>query len=391
MKYLPLLFLLLIIQVGQSQSMINRLDGSQISIEDLEKEIKRLMEAGQVTGLAISIFNDHTTTYQKAFGYANLDQQIPLQTDQIFYGASLSKSLFGYLVAQFVHEGQIDLDQPVQSYFDIPIPELPFEKDYRKFDNLKNDDRYLQITPRMCMSHTTGFPNWRWLSPNKKLEFLFDPGTRYSYSGEGIMLMQWTLEAAIGQKLESLAKERIFGPLLMKQSSYIWQERFEENYSVGHTATQEVKRKKKRDRAGAAGSLETTLEDYSLFLQHLLQLEKKQSPVTKILFNPNVRIRSKMQFGPLAMEDTTAYDDIALSYALGWGVIQTPYGFGAFKEGHGDSFQHYSILFPEKGIGILMLSNSDNAERIFKYLLEIAIANTYTPWKWENYIPYDQR
>jgi hypothetical protein len=35
-----------------------------------------------------------------------------------------------------------------------------------------------------------------------------------------------------------------------------------------------------------------------------------------------------------------------------------------------------------------MLSNSDNAESIFKELLEISIGDTYTPWKWENYIPY---
>jgi serine-type D-Ala-D-Ala carboxypeptidase/endopeptidase len=64
---------------------------------------------------------------------------------------------------------------------------------------------------------------------------------------------------------------------------------------------------------------------------------------------------------------------------------------GAFKEGHGDGFQHYSIIFPEAGTGIIMMSNSDNAESIFKELLETAIADRYTPWYWENYIPYNQQ
>ena len=74
---------------------------------------------------------------------------------------------------------------------------------------------------------------------------------------------------------------------------------------------------------------------------------------------------------------------------MGWGILQSPHGIAAFKEGHGDGFQHYTIIFPEKGTGIIILSNSDNAESIFKELLEITIADTYTPWYWQNYIPYD--
>ena len=37
------------------------------------------------------------------------------------------------------------------------------------------------------------------------------------------------------------------------------------------------------------------------------------------------------------------------------------------------------------------MSNSDNAESIFKELLEITFGDIYTPWRWENYIPYDQK
>ena len=72
-------------------------------------------------------------------------------------------------------------------------------------------------------------------------------------------------------------------------------------------------------------------------------------------------------------------DAIKLSYGLGWGLLQSPYGTGAFKEGHGDGFQHYSIIFPEQGTGIIIMSNSDNAESIFKELLETAIGDTLHP------------
>jgi CubicO group peptidase (beta-lactamase class C family) len=89
----------------------------------------------------------------------------------------------------------------------------------------------------------------------------------------------------------------------------------------------------------------------------------------------------------VSLESSNENDSVQLSYGLGWGLLQSPFGFGAFKEGHGEGFQHYTIVFPEKGIGVVLLSNSDNAESIFKELLEITIADIYTPWKWENYIP----
>jgi CubicO group peptidase (beta-lactamase class C family) len=107
-----------------------------------------------------------------------------------------------------------------------------------------------------------------------------------------------------------------------------------------------------------------------------------------MMLNPSLRIRTRMQFGPLSLEQSDENDDIQLSYGLGWGLLQSPHGLGAFKEGHDEGFQHYSIIFPDAKIGLVILSNSDNAESIFKELLEIAVADIYTPWKWENYIPY---
>ncbi|MEH6406638.1 MAG: XRE family transcriptional regulator, partial [Leeuwenhoekiella sp.] len=68
-----------------------------------------------------------------------------------------------------------------------------------------------------------------------------------------------------------------------------------------------------------------------------------------------------------------------------------PYSFGAFKEGHSEGYQHYSIIFPEKQMGIVILSNSDNAESIFKEILEIGIGDTFTPYKWENYLPFNAK
>ena len=376
---------------------LQRIDGSSIPRADLEARIQQLVDTAQVTGMAVTIFNKDTVAYQKTFGYSNLAEKDSLHVNEVFYGASLSKSVFGYLVAQLANEGIIDLDRPLQQYLDVPIPEMEFEKEWRGFKNLANDERYRQITARMCMSHTTGFPNWRWISrtqeftPEGDIHFYFDPGTEYSYSGEGMMLLQYVIEHITGKGLEQLAQERIFQPLGMNRSSYLWQERFENNYCNGHTTDQKVIKKDKSDETSAAGSMSTTPVDYSKFLTKILELCSKNSPVTQKMFTPNIRIHSEKQFGPLSMVETDANDDIELSYGLGWGILKSPHGHGYFKEGQGEGFQHYSIIFPDKGIGILLMSNSDNAESIFKELLELSIGDVYTPWYWEDYIPHNMK
>ncbi|TVZ60172.1 CubicO group peptidase (beta-lactamase class C family) [Flavobacteriaceae bacterium MAR_2010_105] len=400
MKYLRILIILSII-IGCSKKSerikIQRIDGSSITSAELDNRIKTLVDTAAVTGFTVTIVNQDTVAYQKAFGYSNYDKKDSLKINHVFYGASLSKAVFGYIVAQLVNEGFVDLDKPLQEYLEVPIPEMRFDREWREFRNLAGDERYKNITLRMCLSHTTGFPNWRWVSRTGEfqeegdIEFYFDPGTDYSYSGEGIRLAQIVVEKVMGKGLEQLARERVFDPLNMDMTSYVWQERFENSFCYGHTTEQKILYKDTEDEAGAAGSMETTPLDYSKFLSKILELSSHNSEVTKLIFKPNIVINSKKQFGPKSIEKTNENDSIGLSYGLAWGILQSPYGHGYFKEGHSEGFQHYSIIFPEKQIGILLMANSDNAESIFKEVLELGIADIYTPWYWEDYIPYDMK
>jgi len=76
---------------------------------------------------------------------------------------------------------------------------------------------------------------------------------------------------------------------------------------------------------------------------------------------------------------------------LGFGLYHSRYGKAFFKEGHLDGWQHYAVGFPSQGFALIMMANSDNAESIFKELIEYASGNTDTPWYWEGYIPYDHK
>ena len=125
-----------------------------------------------------------------------------------------AKAVFTYLSLLLVKEGTLDLDRPLWQYLDKPLPE------YNNYSDLKGDDRWKLITARMCLSHTTGFPNWRFLDAhtgnynrNGKLAIYFTPGTRYAYSGEGFALLQRVIEKITGKGLEELAREKYLNPL----------------------------------------------------------------------------------------------------------------------------------------------------------------------------------
>jgi CubicO group peptidase (beta-lactamase class C family) len=391
-KIIFILIPVLIGFVGFGQT-FNRLDGSYISSGELDDKIAQLMKAASVTGMAISLFNDGKPVYHKALGYKNAETKAPLQTTTNFYGASLSKVVFSVLVMKLVEEKIISLDKPLQDYLPRPVYEYGKGTSWNQdYTSLKEEKQYVKITARHCLSHSSGFANWRWDEPDQKLHVRFEPGSQYSYSGEGLCYLQFVIEKVTGRSLNELMQEKLFGPLGMQHSSYTWQAAYEEDYSWGHNQDGKPYPKDKDNALRAASTLETTADDYALFTAAVLQQKIIKQDLYDTLFKQQLRLRSRFQMGPDSWKDTTADNDaIGLGYALGWGRLQTPYGFAVFKEGHGDGFQHYSILFPGKKMGIVIMTNSDNGESIFKELLEFAIKDVYTPWKWQRYIPYDQK
>lgn len=371
---------------------IKRIDGGRISSQNIDRLINDLIAKAKVTGLALSILNDNRTVYTKTYGYKNKEKQQLLDTSTVLYGASFSKAVFAFLTLKLVDDGTLNLDKPLYQYLDKPLPE------YEDYADLAGDERWKLITVRMCLSHTTGFQNLRFIDartgafdPNGKLAIYFQPGTKYGYSGEGLKLLQLTIEKVTGKDLESIAIEKIFKPIGMSRSSYVWQQSFEDNFAYPHTANQETQGKKKRKKAGGLGSLETTIADYSKFIEYVIQGKGLSKKGREAMISPQIIINSKYQFPTISDETTTENQSIQLSYGLGWGLLNTRYGRAFFKEGHDDGWQNYNINFKDKGIAIIIMTNSDNGESIFKELLEKIIGDTFTPWKWERYTPYDKK
>jgi CubicO group peptidase (beta-lactamase class C family) len=362
---------------------VKRLDGSALAAGEIDATVSRLMRAAKVTGVGIAILNEGKIVYSKAYGFRDKEKQLPLTIDSVMSGASLTKVAFAYMVMQLVDEGVLNLDKPVYQYLPKPLPE------YNEYKDLAGDDRCKKITARMTLDHTTGFPNWRWFEDDQKLKIHFEPGSRYAYSGEGLVLLQLVVETITKRPLEELMRERVFQPLGMTRTSMVWTSAFESDYANGYDEEDKSLGPQKRKRAGAAGSMLTTPADFATFMQAVLQGKGLSKKSKDEMLSPQIEIHSKHQFPPLSPETTDENKPIRLSYGLGWGLYWTPHGKAFFKEGHDDGWRNYTVCFDDAKIGIVIMTNSSNGEGIFKELLETLIRNTYTPIEWESYTPYN--
>jgi CubicO group peptidase (beta-lactamase class C family) len=373
---------LFLFPVAEQQPTITRLDGSKISSAEIDATVTRIMHAAEVTGVGLAIFDQGKIVYLKTYGVRDKEKNLPLTEDSVMTAASLSKVAFAYMVMQLVDEKLLDLDKPVYQYLPKPLPEYPTYKD------LAGDERYKRITARMLLSHTSGFPNWRWFNEDHKLNINFEPGSRFAYSGEGINLLQLVVETITNKPLQELMKTRIYEPLGMTRSSMIWASRFESDYANGYDEWGRSLGPERRTEANAAGSMQTTVADFARFMQAVLQGKQLSKQARELMLSPQTQILSKHEFPSLSAETTDENKSIRLSYGLAWGLYWTPYGKAFFKEGHDEGWRHYTVYFDDHKNGILIMTNSSNGEGIYKELLEMVLKNTYTPIEWEGFTPY---
>ena len=363
---------------------VRRLDGSTISTAKIDATVGRLMHAAEVTGAGVAILNDGKVAYLKTYGARDREKNLPLTENSVMTGASFTKVAFTYLVMQLVQDKILDLDKPIYQYLPKPLP------DYPDYQSLANDSRYKLITARMLLSHTSGFANLRFLEPDRKLKIHFEPGSKYAYSGEGIVLLQMVVETITKQPLTALMHTRVFRPLGMTRTSMVWEDRFESDFANGYDEYGRSLGPERRKDANAAGSMQTTPRDFAQFMLAVLQGNGLSKQTRELMLSPQIQISSKHQFPTLASETTNENKSIRLSYGLGWGLYWTPYGKAFFKEGHDEGWRNYTVCFDDRKTGMVIMTNSSNGEGIFKEVLETLLRDTFTPIEWEGYTPYSQ-
>lgn len=343
---------------------------------------RRAMEESHANGLAIAVIDHGKVVSVEAFGKRNAKGD-PLTVDTVMYGASITKAVFGYLVMQLADEGKISLDRPIAAMLPRPIPDYGNLDAYGQWGDLAGDDRWKTITPRMAMTHSTGFANFGFLEPDSKLRIHFDPGTHFSYSGEGIMLLQFGLEQGLGLNVGAELQRRFFGPLGMTRTSLMWRPDFAGNLADGWTGDGKVEPHDERSRVRVAGSMDTTIADLAKFAAYMV----RGGGLSKTAAGERVRgglpITTATQF-PNFLADVPA-DERVPGLAAGIGVIAFtgPQGPGWLKGGHNDSTGNTLVCVERGQRCVLILSNDVRAEKAFPMLVKAALGDTGVPFGWE--------
>jgi len=164
---------------------------------DNDQSMQSWLKENNIPTLGLGIIEGGKLQKVKVFG--DTKKGVSVAQNAYFNVASLTKPVTAMVTLRLISLGKWKLDEPLDVYWTDP--------------DIINDPRHQELTARMILSHQTGFPNWRWMNDDKKLNFQFNPGTKYQYSGEGFEYLRKALEKKFGKSLDQLAKELVFHPL----------------------------------------------------------------------------------------------------------------------------------------------------------------------------------
>jgi CubicO group peptidase (beta-lactamase class C family) len=228
-------------------------------VSSLETDCPRLITEATTPGMASAIIRDGRLDRYLCCGTRSAQAPASVDERTVFDAASLSKPVFAHAVLQLADKGYLSLDAPLGDYLPNYVP---------------TDDRVSSISARHVLSHRGSLPNWR--NADLPLKTYFQPGERFSYSGEGFLCFQKAVEAISGEKIHTLAERLVLPPFAMARSSFIWDWRFDLNRAYPHDAFGRPALGGKPGEGNAAWSLQTTAADFARFLLGVLDGSRLQ-------------------------------------------------------------------------------------------------------------------
>jgi CubicO group peptidase (beta-lactamase class C family) len=356
----------------------------------IDGEAGKIMARTGGKGMAVAVIDHGKVGYVHAYGIRNAKGD-PLTTDTIMYGASLTKTVFAYTVMQLVDQGKLKLDTPLKDDLDQPLPSYGpdpvFPDKYGPYQDLAGDPRWEKITPRMCLTHSTGFSNFWFLEPDQKLHIHFEPGTRFSYSGEGMILLQFVIEhgnkaQGLGLDLGDLTKAN-FDRLGMTRTSLVWFPGADSNVAEGWNDQGHAQAHEKRSKVRVAGSMNTTISDLSKFAAALVSGDGLSAASRAEMTKPSLHITTAGLF-PLFQPDLPLSQQRKdLASGLGVTVFDGPQGHGFFKGGHDGQTANTLICIETSERCVLILSNNVRSEAGFVELVRFILGDIGEPYDWE--------
>lgn len=348
----------------------------------IDAEVQRVLKDTGAKGLAIAVIDDGKVGYVQAYGVRNAKGE-PLTTQTVMYGASLTKAVFAYTVMQQVDQGRLTLDTPLADMLPQPLPSYASPDIINRYSDWSAlDERWRKLTPRIVLTHSSGFANFHFLEPDEKLTFHFDPGARYAYSGDGLLTLQFAMETGLGLSLRD-ETDRIFKGLGMTRTSLIWRPDFAGNLADGWNDKGEVEAHDERSKVRVAGSMDTTIGDFARFTAAFVRGEGLSAGARADITKRQLKITTRTQFPPFQPELPADQQRADLYAGLGVVVFDGPQGHGFYKGGHNDMTANTWVCVERSKRCVVILSNDVRAEAGFAALVRLVLGQTGVPYEWE--------
>ncbi|HTP69946.1 MAG TPA: serine hydrolase domain-containing protein [Dongiaceae bacterium] len=309
--------------------------------ENADKQGKEWIAKGD-PGLALAVAIDGKLVYSEGFGYADLEERVPVWPTTKFRIGSISKPLTAVGLMRLVEAGKVDLDAPVQKY----VPSFP--------------DKGATITVRMVAGHLGGIRHYKddeftiqkhYANVRDGLRIFEDdplvapPGTKFNYSSYGFNLLSAVMESAAGESFLPYMQGQVFGPLglvhtMADQNTQIVEQR-SRFYEIPKDGPVENAPYVDNSYKWAGGGFLSTAEDLVRFGSALLQPGFLKAESLNTMFTSQ-----KTASG----EET--------GYGIGWGVAKSKSGKVIYEHSGGSvGGTSQLIVYPETHVVVALVTN----------------------------------
>jgi CubicO group peptidase (beta-lactamase class C family) len=321
------------------------------------------LKAFNVTGVGIAWIENGRVSWTAYYGLQVPDG--PSASEKTLYSvASLTKPISAEIILRLVSAGKISLDEPIDRYWIDP--------------DVKDNDWNRQLTPRLCLSHQTGFPNWRYQTGNV-LKFQWQPGTAFGYSGEGYEYLARFAENKTGSKWEELAKQYVFDPIGMRDTSYTPQPWWEGRQAKPVEMAP-------RTKWSAADMLRATVGDYAKFVISVMKSEGLSGKIDDEQFTITRNLTTPEQESVLceAAKDPR-HCRVATGYGLGWHIVDLNGMKIIDHTGRDGDVMTFAFFVPSKRVGAVVFTDGPDVghQMIDKVLKTLYLDPVYAQTLWQ--------
>lgn len=321
----------------------------------LDTNVPGLLSRYKVPAAAIAYIADGQVLSTHVYGERRRGK--PARLDTLFNIASLSKPITAEVLLRLASSKRIDLDAPMHPTWLDP--------------DIRGDKRAELLTPRMALLHRTGLPNWRAHTGNV-LSFVVEPGSTFRYSGEGYTYAARYAERRTDTPFEELADALVFKPIGMKDTAYTVQQSWKRRAAYPHDARgQELPPLLRLDFSGAC-CVHSTVGDYARFVTTVMNGPVLSEAIKKRRFALPQDQRTEMCGG-----DGAALADCPsrIGMGLGWMVFGYAGETVVTHTGVNEGERATAFFVPERGLGLVILTNGANGAKLIRDLTAAAYDN----------------